>query len=81
MSHFYPNLKLNLNTKSIFGEYDFIDYFPKDRINALLNSDLLREKWNKAKYSDRISRHLYNNEKEQILNYYKRYDNKCWIYI
>jgi len=53
------------------------EYFPTERVEALLQSDHLKAEWNKSNYSQQMSLQIYQNEKCQLQTYLKNYNKKA----
>jgi len=75
------NVEVEIISKTVDAQDDiyldgmtFIEYIPLDRLNSLLQSTYLVEKWDDKIYSQRNAKYYYENEKQQLLAYKKTFD-------
>jgi phage/plasmid-associated DNA primase len=73
-----PSISLSIDkTRSVLHKLDLLEYLPKQRIKALLKSDCLLTKWGEnPTHSQLLIASLYTNEREQLQQYLKNYDDK-----
>ena len=62
--------------ESYLTQLSLVEYLPAERIRALLKSGHLKDKWGNPSYSQCYAKRNYENEKEQLNTYLKRYDRR-----
>ena len=66
---------------STLDDVTFLEYIEPTRLNALIQSPLLSEKYDLDNYSQILASQIYSNEKHQLETYAKKYDKKTGCYL
>jgi hypothetical protein len=69
-----PRIPLGINKQtSLLDGITLLEYYPKERVEALIESDYLKTVWIENRYG--VVKN-YENEKQQLSSFLKSYDNK-----
>jgi len=72
-----PSIPLCLEKRiSSLDNITFLEIVDINCLNALINSDNLKDKFDTSNYTQKLASQLYSNEKHQLTSYLNKYDKK-----